>query len=101
MVNLNSSRKFQRRRENFICRNCGASVQGNGYTNHCPVCLWSRHVDINPGDRRAACRGMMEPIGAEIKAQKYIIIHRCRQCGHEKKNKVAENDNPAVLSSLF
>ena len=28
-------------------------MKGNGYTNHCPKCLWSKHVDINPGDRGA------------------------------------------------
>ncbi|MFN2146641.1 MAG: RNHCP domain-containing protein, partial [Anaerolineales bacterium] len=36
--------KFQRRIEYFICEHCGAEVSGVGFTNHCPVCLWSKHV---------------------------------------------------------
>ena len=28
-----------------------SSQERNGYTNHCSQCLWSKHVDINPGDR--------------------------------------------------
>ncbi|MBR6751902.1 MAG: RNHCP domain-containing protein, partial [Alphaproteobacteria bacterium] len=44
-------KQFVKRVENFTCAHCGAEVFGNGYTNHCPKCLWSRHVDNNPGDR--------------------------------------------------
>ncbi|GIW69886.1 MAG: hypothetical protein KatS3mg101_0633 [Patescibacteria group bacterium] len=54
---------FQKKKENFICKNCGYFVIGNGYTNHCPRCLYSEHVDINPGDRANTCEGLMEPVG--------------------------------------
>ncbi|HYC79501.1 MAG TPA: RNHCP domain-containing protein, partial [Candidatus Binatia bacterium] len=54
---------FQRTPENFVCENCGTKVSGNGYTNHCPNCLYSKHVDNNPGDRLNKCHGLMEPIG--------------------------------------
>ena len=39
--------------EEFICENCGKKVKKLGYTcrNHCPYCLHSKHVDVNPGDR--------------------------------------------------
>ena len=60
-------RKFQRKKEDFICENCNKKVKGDGYTNHCPACLWSKHVDINPGDRLAECKGMMKPIGLDKK----------------------------------
>jgi hypothetical protein len=96
----NKQPNFQRRREVFICENCGAAVKGNGYTNHCPVCLWSKHVDINPGDRLSDCGGMMEPIGIEMKSQKYIIVHRCIKCGFKKKNKVSPGDDFGALLSL-
>ena len=86
-------RKFQRKIEDFVCENCHTKVIGNGYTNHCPVCLWSKHVDINPGDRACNCCSLMEPISLENKNDNQIIIHRCIKCGYEKKNKVAENDN--------
>ena len=65
---------FQRRIENFVCENCGYEVAGTGYTNHCPKCLWSKHVDIHPGDRSAACGGMMEPIRVEGASPEYAIV---------------------------
>jgi predicted RNA-binding Zn-ribbon protein involved in translation (DUF1610 family) len=87
------SSKFVRRIENFVCTNCGISVKSTGFTNHCPKCLWSKHVDINPGDRLSPCRGMMEPCKIELEKGEYIITHKCTKCGIEKKNKSAENDN--------
>ena len=42
---------FTRKVEDFTCEHCGREVHGNGYTNHCPHCLHSKHVDVNPGDR--------------------------------------------------
>lgn len=92
------SPKFQRKIEDFICENCGYSVIGNGYTNHCPKCLWSKHVDINPGDRASTCGGMMEPISVEIKDGEYVLLQKCKKCGHERRNKVGkEDDFDAVL----
>jgi len=93
-------KKFQRRRENFTCVHCGFAAQGNGYTNHCPECLWSQHVDVNPGDRAARCRGSMEPVGFIIKRGTYILIHRCTECGITKKNKAAKNDRFDALLRL-
>jgi len=85
-------KRFTRKIEDFTCANCGAGVHGTGYTNHCPKCLWSRHVDINPGDRAAKCGGLMEPTAIEIKAGENIITHHCLKCGHEKKNKTVKAD---------
>lgn len=90
---MTNSKKFQRKIENFICDNCGFEVKGNGWTNHCPRCLYSKHVDINPGDRLNTCGGLMKPIKIECKNQKYIVIHKCVKCGFEKKNKISENDS--------
>ncbi len=85
---------FVRRPENFVCENCGQKVSGNGYTNHCPNCLFSKHVDEKiPGDRKSECRGLMEPISVEQKHGEYILIHKCLTCGKIMKNKTAENDN--------
>lgn len=86
-------KKFQRKKEDFVCEHCGKEVKGSGYTNHCPFCLWSKHVDINPGDRAASCGGMMKPTRVEIKKNKYSIINHCEKCGHEKRNKIAGNDD--------
>jgi predicted RNA-binding Zn-ribbon protein involved in translation (DUF1610 family) len=86
------SQKFIKNKEDFVCIHCGWQVFGDGYTNHCPNCLWSRHVDINPGDRAHDCGGPMEPIGLTIKGDEYQIIHRCSNCGVVKKNRTHKND---------
>jgi len=85
-------RKFQRRIEDFVCDNCGAATMGTGYTDHCPKCLWSKHVDINPGDREADCGGLMEPIGIEVKNQEYIIHYKCTKCGYKHRVKSVPKD---------
>lgn len=86
-------KKFKRTIENFVCENCGKEVIGNGYTNHCPNCLYSKHVDINPGDRMSTCGGLMKPIEIQQKNGEFIILHRCEKCGFERKNKVVDGDN--------
>ncbi len=86
-------KRFQKRVEDFICEHCEAFIEGSGYTDHCPKCLWSKHVDINPGDRKSNCSGMMKPMGVEIKRNKYIIHHRCTKCGYKFKVKSAPDDN--------
>ena len=91
---------FTRRVENFKCRHCGQSVQGNGYANHCPFCLWSRHVDIEPGDRLEICRGMMEPIRVTAEGDGYKITHRCQSCGDIRQNIVAREDDFEVLARI-
>ena len=94
-------KQFSRRKEDFVCEHCGAKVKGNGYTNHCPQCLYSKHVDINPGDRMADCGGLMEPIDIEQKDGKYIIVQRCQKCGFIRRNKVEDNDNfDAILQVI-
>jgi len=87
------SKTFQKKIENFKCENCGHEVKGTGYTNHCPICLWSKHVDVNPGDRLEICGGLMEPVGIEQRGGDYLIIHKCQKCGIKKKNKSSEDDN--------
>lgn len=94
------TRRFARTAEDFVCHNCGADVCGDGYTNHCPVCLWSRHVDINPGDRAEACRGMMEPVGLEMRRGEYVIIHRCVDCRTRRRNRAHPDDSPDALHDL-
>lgn len=91
---------FQRRVEDFVCEHCGASVQGSGYTNHCPRCLWSKHVDITPGDRLATCKGMMPPMQVVGSTPHYRIVHKCATCGYEKINDVDDIDNPEALIAL-
>jgi len=97
MLNL---KKFIKKEENFTCQNCGQRVIGTGYTNHCPKCLWSKHVDINPGDRLNNCGGLMKPIDLEIKNKQYYLIQQCQKCGFKKKNKSSKNDDFNKIISL-
>ncbi|MFH1455153.1 MAG: RNHCP domain-containing protein [bacterium] len=90
---VNQPRKFQRKFEDFICDKCGTKNIGNGFTNHCFNCLWSKHVDINPGDRAESCWGMMEPIKIDSQKGKYFINFKCVKCGIQKRKGVEKNDN--------
>lgn len=94
------SKKFQKRIENFICNHCGEKVIGNGYTNHCPVCLWSSHVDNFPGDRENQCAGAMKPVGIFYESQVWKIIHCCQKCGARKIVRINSNDDIEALESL-
>ncbi len=94
------TKNFTKTVENFICIVCGYCVNGNGYTNHCPHCLSCVHVDILPGDRACSCQGIMDPVGFEIRNGKEYILHRCRKCGFERKNRVAPNDSREAIYTL-
>jgi len=86
-------KRFQKNKENFICEECATKVEGGGYTDHCPNCLWSKHVDINPGDRKSSCGGKMEPSGVVRKGENYFIYYCCLLCGFQHRVKKAEKDN--------
>ena len=71
----------------------GVTPLSNGsYRNHCPACLWSKHVDIDPGDRASACRGMMRPERVEHRGGKgLVLVHRCVVCGFVRPNRIADD----------
>ena len=95
-----NSKKFLKRKENFVCLVCGVSVVGDGFTDHCPNCLFSLHIDLFPGDRKAVCKGLMEPIGLIKKNGREKIVYRCQKCGKQKLNRPAKDDNQQVLIKL-
>ena len=74
---------------------CRVAVPANTdghYRNHCPVCLWSLHVDDLPGDRASECRAPMEPIGLVEKSGKgWQVVHRCTRCGHRQPNRLVRD----------
>ena len=88
--------------ENFICENCGINVNKLSYTarDHCPSCLYSKHVDINPGDRANNCLGLLEPIGIEKFKNTYKIIYKCQKCNKIHKNIIANDDNMDLIIKL-
>lgn len=95
------TKRFSRNKENFKCENCGQEVKGTGYTNHCPECFYSKHVDINPGDRLEQCQGLMEPIRVEVEHGEQILVQRCVKCQKEMKNKLSGEDNLEKLRELI
>lgn len=94
-------KNFIRKKENFVCGNCGLAVKGNGYTDHCPKCLWGRHVDEEvPGDRASDCRALMAPIGVRYEQNEFKIHHKCTKCRHEFWVKSADNDDRDELMRM-
>ena len=89
---------FRMLNESFVCWNCGKEIlphpEGSA-RNHCPICLYSKHVDDNsPGDRLSTCYGMMIPVWIDHKKNKGdMILHACQKCGKEILNKVAPDDD--------
>jgi hypothetical protein len=74
----------------FVCASCGSEVLplGSSSRNHCPACLVSLHVDVNPGDRACGCRGLMRPIGVETEGKRgFVLVHRCERCGAVRRNR--------------
>jgi hypothetical protein len=74
---------------------------GTAHRNHCPNCLWSRHVDVVPGDRAAECGAAMEAVAIAGRDDgEWLLVHRCRGCHTLKANRVAGDDNPLMLMRL-
>ncbi len=84
------------RDEDFTCAHCGAEVPAHGRTarDHCPHCLRSLHVDVVPGDREAACGGLLDPIGVSLRGGHPVLTYRCRRCGAIKVNRAVLDGDP-------
>jgi hypothetical protein len=127
MVNLGSrrhsrprsgwDRRHQQEAEGFQCTHCRAYVSANHWLagvhnrNHCPYCLWSRHMDlVTPGDRLAACREPMKPVGLALKRsdKKYgpgwgelMLVHECLECSKISLNRIAADDVAEQLLEIY
>lgn len=103
---------------NFPCIHCGGLVvvdplfAGVLNRNHCPYCLWSRHLDLfEAGDRLCACKAPMRPVGLSLKQsrKKYahedsgelMLIHACVECGAVSINRIAADDLADTIYTLF
>ena len=96
----------------FRCAHCHAFVVVNEYIgtknrNHCNLCLWSKHVDIQKGDRAAVCQGGMEPIGLTLKREgisrygELMLIHICKSCEKVSINRIAADDSTSEIMRVF
>lgn len=88
-------KRFNMIDEEFICENCGRKIEKLNYSarDHCNYCLYSKHVDIMPGDRLNTCLGLLKPIGIEKYKNTYKLIYKCEKCHQEHKNIMADDDN--------
>lgn len=95
-------KQFTMRDEHFICESCHKEVSPLGYTarDHCPYCLYSKHVDINPGDRENTCKGLLKPIGIEKFKDTYKILYQCEKCHELHKNIVAKDDDMNMIIKI-
>ncbi len=95
-------KRFNMIDEGFTCEQCGKNVTKLEYTarDHCPYCLYSKHVDINPGDRLNECKGLLKPIDIEKYKDTYKIIYKCNKCGETHKNIMAKDDNIDLIIEL-
>ena len=103
--------------DGFLCKHCHAYVSSASFLsgvqnrNHCPYCLWSRHLDLYAaGDRLSACKSTMKPIGLTTKAtnKKYgtgrgelMLIHLCTDCESLSINRIAADDDPQTFFAIF
>ncbi|MDP9236358.1 MAG: RNHCP domain-containing protein [Chloroflexota bacterium] len=99
------AKQFAGRGDDFRCGRCrmmvGLPPSGGRQRNHCPYCLFSRHVDDRtPGDRASDCHSLMEPAAAFTRPKgEHCIVHRCLGCGFERHCRIAADDDfDAVLA---
>lgn len=102
-----NDRNRRHERGDFTCIHCKRPVHaasfGTDNRNHCPHCLWSRHVDEQIGDRLCTCRGPMEPIALaspDHKGGEWMIVHRCTRCSQLRLNRIAGDDDEVQLLRL-
>lgn len=110
--------KSEEKKGGFRCCNCGQWVpftefMDTEHRNHCPLCLWSKHVDLEKsGDRKSKCQAKMKPIGLTFKHEgvdKYgslrqgelMLIHECNGCGKTSINRIAADDNEKAILKVF
>ncbi len=95
-------KRFNMIDESFVCENCGKEISPLVYSarDHCPYCLFSKHVDILPGDRANECRGLLEPIKIEKFKNTYKIIYKCKKCHQIHKNIMASDDDMNIIIEL-
>jgi hypothetical protein len=102
----------------FKCGHCRVYISaelllsGVNNRNHCPYCLWSKHLDLyQAGDRLAACKSLMRPVGLALKCtrKKYgtqaagelMLVHLCIDCGKVSLNRFAADDDVDKVWGIF
>ena len=115
--NKKTFKRWQIDDSEFRCCHCKnmigiSAMMGTMHRNHCPYCLWSKHVDTKPGNRKSSCHGAMRPIGLTLKHGGYdkygrkriddiMIIHICKSCRTVNINRIAADDSTHQIELLF
>jgi hypothetical protein len=113
-------KREEKEESNFRCEHCSQLITDAGYVgthhrNHCPSCLWSKHVDKEKsGDRLSTCNSMMKPVGitfkqegidryGKVKQGEIMIVHVCSntECAKISINRIAGDDNPQEILSIL
>jgi len=97
---------FIMKNESFCCENCGKDITKHpswSARNHCPFCLYSKHLDKEfPWDRASNCFWLMKPIWKEYKKNKgWMVIHECQKCEKKIPNKLALDDSVEEFAKLY
>ncbi len=94
---MQARKNFIALNEGFVCEHCQKKVppiKRGSYRNHCPFCLYSKHVDKDvPGDRQSECQTLMPPIRLEQAGEEYVIVNQCQKCQKISRNKSAPDDD--------
>ncbi|WP_055481627.1 RNHCP domain-containing protein [Sphaerimonospora mesophila] len=93
------------RTETFGCVRCGLTVTaldpGGARRNHCPRCLYSRHVRDGVEGGPSECRSGMAPISiAVLRNGDWELIHHCTRCGELTSNPICDDDNQFILMRM-
>jgi hypothetical protein len=102
----------------FKCVQCKREVPAESFfshvqnRNHCPWCLWSRHLDLHAaGDRLCACKGAMRPVALTLKQHhkrysrpgsgELMLVHVCEECGASSINRIAADDRADLVLDVY
>jgi len=97
---------FKMINDSFICEKCLKLVTKHpewSARNHCPFCLYSKHMDeVSPWDRESKCWWLMQAIWIDYKKNKWNMIkHICIKCNKIILNKVAPDDDFIEFISIL
>ena len=117
---IDKTRRKEHEHGGFDCSHCKEWITihdqiGTHNRNHCPHCLWSRHLDLEKlGDRKSTCKNGMEPIALAFKEEgvdryssqnrkvgELMLVHECVADGQLRINRIAADDNQHKVLEVF
>ena len=92
---------MKKNNQSFYCENCSQLVEPHPKSSrdHCNKCLYSKHIDIIPGDRENKCCGLLKPIGIKLTPKKQIK-YLCNKCNEPRYCVIAPDDSIEEIIKL-